>query len=75
MTFMLILLLHSLKDDTLALSIVRKWAFEIRRRRESLEDDSRSRRPVITTTEENSDRVDMRLTISQITREYSVQLT
>ena len=42
-------------DDAPALSTVKKWAAKFKRGRESLEDDSRSRRPFIAITQENID--------------------
>ena len=62
----------TLGDDFPALSIVKKWATEFKRGRESLEDDTRSGHPASATTKENIGRVhhmvmdDRHLTINQI---------
>lgn len=62
-------MLAILRDDAPVLAPVQKVAAELRRRRESLEDDSRSGCPETATTEENNDCVmdDRRLTVNQIT--------
>uniref|UniRef100_A0A3Q0R6R1 Uncharacterized protein n=1 Tax=Amphilophus citrinellus TaxID=61819 RepID=A0A3Q0R6R1_AMPCI len=60
----------TLGDDAPALSAVQKWAAELKRGGESL-DDPRSGRPATATTQENNDRVhhmvtdDRRLTVNQ----------
>ena len=46
-------MVSTLGDDVPALSTVKKWAAEFKRKRESLEKDPRSGRPSTATTQEN----------------------
>ena len=68
----------TLGDDAPVLSTVKKWAAEFKRGRESLEDDPRSGRPSIATTQEKIDRIhqmvmnDRRLTISHLANVISI---
>ena len=70
-------MVSTLMDDAPALSTVKKWAAEFKRR-ESLEDDPRSGRPSTATTQENIDRIhqmvmnDRRLTISHLANVISI---
>ena len=50
-------MVSTLGDDAPALSTVKKWAAEFKRRRESLEGYPRSGRPSTATTQENIDRI------------------
>ena len=65
-------MVSTLRDDAPALSTMKKWAAEFKRRRESLEDNQRSGRSSTATTQENIDRIrqmvvnDRRLTISHL---------
>ena len=68
----------TLGDDAPALSTVKKWAEELKRGRESLEDDPRSGRPSTATTQENIGRIhqmvmnDRRLTICHLANVMSI---
>ena len=70
--------ISTLGDDAPALSTVKKWAVEYKRRRESLEDDQRSGRSFTATTQENTGRIhqmvmnDRRLTISHLANVISI---
>ena len=71
-------MVSTLGDDAPALSTVKKWAAEFKRRRESLEDDPRSGRPSRATTQENIDRIhqmvmnNRRLTIRHLANVISI---
>ena len=72
-------MVSTLGDDAPALSSVKKWAAEFKSRRESLEDDSRSGRLSIATSQENIDRIhqmimnNTQLTISHLANVVSNQ--
>ena len=71
-------MVSTLEDNARALSIVKKWAAEFKRGRERLEDDPRSGRPSMATTQEIIDRIhqmvmnDRRLTINYLASVISI---
>ena len=63
-----------LKDSPPSYTTVKKWSAELKRRRKSLEDDSRPGRPVTVSTKANIDKIhDMLLSDRRLTERYIAQ--